>query len=382
MKSNKQFMILSAIGIVMVVDLHAGTSLELGTAYFPYNSFFMPMFMFISGYFISHKRCIEEPVEYMYRKVKRILLPYLGWSLYYATFINILRLFTPVRVGFELSVVEYIKGIFLCGEIFDINAPGYFAIILFYVTIIMIALRRILGKFWNDYLITVVFIALGCFVVRYSLMNSHNFATATVFNMAMKVVISLQFFQLGTLYKNKLEKYVSKINLVVIIICFFGIIRIVQHNLGNIRWSLNRLVFNQQLSDVRFHMGYFIPFLTSLMGIILWVKIAEFLVPVLGDNKLCNYISDHTFGIMMHHITFMSILNWILVGINRIKAIPGLDIDAIKTSSWYRFVWGETADFKFFYFLIGIIGSCLFCYLVDRIKKYARKISTLRNDKS
>ena len=52
-KSNKEFMLLSAIGIIFVVDAHAWTSLSLFTAYIPYNSFFMPMFVFISGYFFK-----------------------------------------------------------------------------------------------------------------------------------------------------------------------------------------------------------------------------------------------------------------------------------------------------------------------------------------
>ena len=44
-------MVLSALGILMVVDHHTFTALNLFGDYIPYNSFFMPMFVFISGYF-------------------------------------------------------------------------------------------------------------------------------------------------------------------------------------------------------------------------------------------------------------------------------------------------------------------------------------------
>ena len=47
-KSNKKFMLLSAIGIFMVVDHHTWTALNLFGDFIPYNSFFMPMFVFIS----------------------------------------------------------------------------------------------------------------------------------------------------------------------------------------------------------------------------------------------------------------------------------------------------------------------------------------------
>ena len=50
-KSNKKFMILSAIGIIMVVDSHTWGAFNIFANYFPFNSFFMPMFVFISGYF-------------------------------------------------------------------------------------------------------------------------------------------------------------------------------------------------------------------------------------------------------------------------------------------------------------------------------------------
>ena len=44
-KSNKKFMILSAIGIFMVVDSHTFTCFNILGNFMPYNSFFMPIFV-------------------------------------------------------------------------------------------------------------------------------------------------------------------------------------------------------------------------------------------------------------------------------------------------------------------------------------------------
>ena len=49
-KENKAFMILSALGILFVVDEHLGRPIAFLSQIFPYDSFFMPMFVFISGY--------------------------------------------------------------------------------------------------------------------------------------------------------------------------------------------------------------------------------------------------------------------------------------------------------------------------------------------
>lgn len=51
-KSNKAFMLLSAFGIIFVLDSHCGAVLGFARL-FPYDSFFMPMFVFISGYFFK-----------------------------------------------------------------------------------------------------------------------------------------------------------------------------------------------------------------------------------------------------------------------------------------------------------------------------------------
>lgn len=42
-KENKAFMILSALGILFVVDVHLGSPLGVLTRIFPYDSFFMPL---------------------------------------------------------------------------------------------------------------------------------------------------------------------------------------------------------------------------------------------------------------------------------------------------------------------------------------------------
>ncbi len=55
-KSNKTMMLLSAIGILMMVDNHASEPVSLMTKVFPYNSFFMPLFIFISGYFFYYNK--------------------------------------------------------------------------------------------------------------------------------------------------------------------------------------------------------------------------------------------------------------------------------------------------------------------------------------
>ena len=68
-------MVLSAIGILMVVDHHTFTALNLFGDYIPYNSFFMPMFVFISGYF-NKVDTSTRLLPYIGKKIRTLLLPF------------------------------------------------------------------------------------------------------------------------------------------------------------------------------------------------------------------------------------------------------------------------------------------------------------------
>ena len=49
-RTNQIFQYLKAIAILMVIDDHMSTRIGILSSIFPYNSFYMPMLVFISGY--------------------------------------------------------------------------------------------------------------------------------------------------------------------------------------------------------------------------------------------------------------------------------------------------------------------------------------------
>ena len=55
-KKQQKIMLLSALEILFVLDDHVGSSIGLFSNVFPYNSFYMPMFVFSSGYFFNVKK--------------------------------------------------------------------------------------------------------------------------------------------------------------------------------------------------------------------------------------------------------------------------------------------------------------------------------------
>ena len=59
-KRNFTFDLLYVLAIIMVVDDHTKAQLGILKAIFPYDSFFMPLFVFISGYFYKKQNVIKN----------------------------------------------------------------------------------------------------------------------------------------------------------------------------------------------------------------------------------------------------------------------------------------------------------------------------------
>ena len=92
-KTNKKMMILSFLGIIIVVLGHTGNSFKLASDFFPYYSFHMALFIFISGYFYNPKN--EENIfgknGYIVKKIKKMIIPYFLWNLIYGIIVTIAK---------------------------------------------------------------------------------------------------------------------------------------------------------------------------------------------------------------------------------------------------------------------------------------------------
>ncbi|NBH24597.1 hypothetical protein D3Z60_02030 [Lachnospiraceae bacterium] len=70
---------------------------------FPYNSFFIPMFCFISGYFFNPEKA-NNLVRYLLHKVHTLLMPFFVWNFIYGILITLLRHTNLVFYGSDLSI--------------------------------------------------------------------------------------------------------------------------------------------------------------------------------------------------------------------------------------------------------------------------------------
>ena len=85
-KTNYQFKLVYAIGMILIVANHCGNGgVSLFYEFFPAYAFHLGLFIFTSGYF--YKEISEENIkEYVCKKVKHLILPLYLYNFIYALF--------------------------------------------------------------------------------------------------------------------------------------------------------------------------------------------------------------------------------------------------------------------------------------------------------
>ncbi len=363
-KTNKKFMLLSAIGIIMVVDAHSGTSLALFTEYLPYNSFFMPMFVFIAGYFNK----IDENSkiwEYFKKKARRLLLPYFLISIVVwggEVLINCLRFGELLLPTIQEIGMAFLRAV-VTGNMVWLADPMWFVPALFLTEIIYAIVKKILMsiKLWNDILVLAI---LGIANVLAVCMGKNNLATPGN-ALLLKVCFFIPFLQLGILYRKKGEKLLKCVNpwVLIAVLMLVNMVRMMYlPDPDNISF-INLMVLGGFTSPY-----YWTPLVSSVIGILFWLTIVDMIGPALYEDRLINYISNNTFWIMGWHLAMLNLLNCILMIIHeKLHPIVGFDIDLFRANWWYR--WEEYPFFHLAYYMVGVLGSLLTKMLYDSIKK-------------
>ena len=365
-KSNKKFMLLSAIGIFMVVDSHTFTAFNLFGAFLPYNSFFMPMFIFISGYF--NKVDSETKLSsYIGKKVKTLLVPYAGLSM--LGFI-IQQLIAIIKTGGHADTLppDYLsyvaKRIVTVGTYGAVVEPMWFVIALFSTLTVYAVLKKYLYKIWNSYIMLAVFIALHLLAIYIAKNNSADDITNLL--VPLKCMFFLPFLEMGSIYKKSIEKRHEALSGGVKLGLMFLLLLI---NAARTLYLPNAYDVATDSLDTMggFTSPYILtPLVSSIVGILFWLTLVDLISKQVSESRFVNFLSCNTFWIMGLHILFFNILNCVLMAINsHIVKLSYFDADTFKSTEWY--FWEIGSNIKVLYVLVGILGPLALKALYDKI---------------
>lgn len=360
-------MILSAIGAVMVVDVHSWTALGPLTNYLPYNSFFMQMFVFISGYFFVYSEDMKLGA-YLKKKTINLLVPYYVWWFIYGFIVWFFKKYTVVNIGDDFSLFHLVLGPWLSGEDWAFNGPSWFIIPFYILQIVYFALRKIIGKYWNEWIATIAFALLEILAMYIEIYRGPVPNWVNLF----RVMALLIYYQFGVLYRKYFEAAFRKASgLLVCSVCVLGD-WILVNRYENTEFYFNKMQW--RFPEVANHSALILilPIATGILGTAFWLKVSQYFETVFGDNRLVNFISNHTFEIMMNHAICIWAANWLLILFrDSVYATdPGFAMHEIFESAWYR--WIGLPQTFLGYFIFGLLGSLLIACLSDKVKEKAR----------
>jgi len=282
MKANKKMMILSAFGILMVVDTHAWTTLSVFSNFFPINSYINPLFIFVSGYFI---RIDEETklIPFLITKFKKLMLPIYGFSAVVWLVEQI-----PFRKGIitydRITFKDFLIFPWTRGYILSMTVPIWFFSGLFAAVLLYAITRKIFYKFWNDILALFLFVLLGALSVWLS-REGYN---TEQYLFVLKAAFLVQFLQLGRVYRIYLEEKMDAIPawiIMTICMCLNAIRQVFLQN-GY------AVAFNDIMTMSGFTTKYlFLPFVSTVIGLAFFLSMSKVLIPAVGDSKFVNCLS-------------------------------------------------------------------------------------------
>lgn len=341
---NITFGILSALAIIMIVAGHIGYDILTVGGLFPYYSFHVQLFLFISGYFYREEE-EEHPLLYIKKKAKRLLLPYFIWNLIYGLIAWALRAFCGFSIGEAISLKTLFVSPFLNGYQFIYNYAAWFVPVLFMIEMMNLCMRLILRKLHLQYewLILAGSLAVGMAVVQLAI-GGHVWG---LYKTPGRLLFLFPCFQMGQFYKKKLEEHDTLGNLP-----YFAIVIGMQMVLS---LCCNGLAYSS-VWCTGFANGPVIPYVTVVSGVAFWLRVARILTPALGKSRAVSYLSRNTYAVMMHHVMAFVLVKGILAGIAAHTGyLADFDFVRFHTDIDYYYLVRGAETFQMVYLAVGVV---------------------------
>ena len=341
---NVTFGILSALAIIMIVAGHVGYDILTVGGLFPYYSFHVQLFLFISGYFYREEE-EEHPLLYIKKKAKRLLLPYFIWNLIYGLIAWALRAFCGFSMGEAISLKTLFVSPFLNGYQFIYNYAAWFVPVLFVIEMMNLCMRLILRKLHLQYewLIMAGSLAVGMAVVQLAV-GGHVWG---LYKTPGRILFLYPCFQMGQFYKKKLEVHDTMGNLP-----YFAVVIGAQVILS---LCCNGLAYSS-VWCTGFANGPVIPYVTVVSGVAFWLRVARILTPALGKSPAVSYLGRNTYAVMLHHVMAFMLVKGILAGIAAHTGyLADFDFVRFHTDIDYYYLVRGSEIFQMVYLAAGVV---------------------------
>ncbi len=358
----------------MVIDNHCGQKLAFMTSIFPYNSFYMPMFIFISGYFFTRSNTL---IERFSKSLKRVLLPYLVWSVSGWLLAKYLCRF-GLNWCYSVDAKAIISTLFL-GPLTSINGPMWYAVMYFWLIVCYTVLERIFkigDSVRKEILFQIVFLILGIVTIYGCTKDvlSYNYSYFNYRLFLARLLFYIPFFHFGHIFHNYIEKYIQLKN-----VFWLGLASLIINLFLVLIYGSANISF-VSTSGMGSFKSIWLPYVTSLTGIMFWYSVMKGISDTWGRIGIIDFVADNTFSIMAIHLLFADIPGFfVYFETLKGKFYEGFDINAFIGSAWYRY-YDNT--YLYYSLICAVVGSILCSFVVSVfIKRLKLFVNTLKTPK-
>lgn len=354
---NYDFKFLYAIGMILVVAGHCSNGgVSIFYDWFTPYAFHLPLFIFASGYFYK-KNDINNCTKSIWHKIKKLILPFYLWNFVYAIIIQILH-HLGFQFGDPISFHSLIIAPLINGHQYALNCPSWFVAPLFYIYLLNLIIRKLL-KHANDWIFFILFLVFGMCGIKLAMLGyTHGWWLALTRSLAM-----LPFYGLGILYRSKLEEKDTLCHFTYFTIVLFLQLLLITKCGGTKGYAF---VWFEDVDSL------YLPYIAGTLGIAFWLRIAKILSPVTKNSVHINWIADHSFTIMINHLSGFFILNCCYACINYYShghKLAYFDWSQFRTNVYYQIVPKGLSQYLILYLISGFIISFVIQCLVDIIKR-------------
>lgn len=363
--TNYTFRLLYVLAIFMILDGHIGTFDYLSfNGVFPYQNYHIALFVFASGYFINFKRSYTDFITHKFTK---LILPLYVWNFVYAGLVYYLNHYHTFNLGGEISLHNLFIAPIVDGHQYIYNMASWFLVPLFLLQLISFVILKpfSLKKGELTWLVTggylLVSLLLGYAVLSIA---PDNAAQRTFLLTLCRTFFFIPFYAFGVFYRYVLEKHDTLNTPVYLTLILVSTI-------------ILRMIF--PYSDiVPSWLDYveepiWVIYAICLLALLFWLRIARIFMPIMKQSTALNYISTHTFDIMMHHFVGFMIVKAML------SFFGNFNSNEFKNSIWYyHFPFGENLTTPLYIIITLVIALIIgftsqkICYMISKFFEQVR----------
>ena len=353
-KSKIKITLMRAFGIIAVVCSHTSG----GAVVFPMSNwispylYFMPLFVFVSGFLYKCESDNENIFYFILQKIKSLVIPYFVWNILYGLLNTFFKSKSIINYGDDISLNSLFLRPWIDGHQFHFNIPAWFMLSLFIDVVVIFLIRKIFIRLLNFKDLTILLLTVLIAVVSiYFAKQGYNYG---IYLGLIRAGFMLPYFQIGYIcrkYETVITKYRS--------FCIVGSAALI----GVIVLFLQPV--SAQAVFARFSGNSFIITLLISASLLLLYSVCELLEPAFIKNKVVKSIGDNTFSIMMHHGFVIFSINFCIFLLSKFTEISSFDSARFSDTLWYCCPWMST-NIYIVYVILGIIIPIFVKVLYDK----------------